>query len=152
MKIEQHKELSPQDLEALFKLWNDEYPKEASFQNQSDLVDYLNTLSHPKHQLLKDDEGHLKAWFCTFQRIDLPWFAMIVSRDLQGQGWGRKLLEQAQKKHSILNGWAVDHHNYQKSDGSPYPSPLGFYNKLGFRKTKLKYGEGNLSVVHIVWP
>jgi len=152
VKIESCKTLKPHDLKSLFTLWNSEYPKEATFRKESDLVDYLNTLSLSKHQLLKDENGLLKAWFCTFQRIDLPWFAMIVSRDLQGKGWGRKFLEEAQKKHSILNGWAVDHNEYQKVDGSPYPSPLGFYSKLGFRKTKLKLGEGNLSVVHIVWP
>ena len=151
-QAEQYPKLNSQNLKQLFKLWNQEYPLEASFQQIEELEEYLAHLQSPVHYLFFSDTKELKAWFCVFERNGLPWFAMIVDRNKQGLGWGSEILKRAQEKYEILNGWAVDHNQYQKSDGSLYPSPLGFYEKLGFRKTKQRFDQGQLSVCHIIWP
>lgn len=147
-----HSHLKSEDLNQLFSLWNAEYPQKACFTALDELKAYLDNLNRSRHQLLKDEQGALLAWFCLFERHQLPWFAMIVRRDQQGEGLGRQLLQGAQKTNSILNGWVVAHNRYQKRDGSPYRSPLPFYEKMGFRKTRQEHDSGNLSVVHIIWP
>ncbi|QNR24579.1 GNAT family N-acetyltransferase [Croceimicrobium hydrocarbonivorans] len=136
----------------LMQIWNSEYPRQIAYSSLSEIQEYLNKLKEPRHQILVDKENRLKAWFCVFERDALPWFAMILDRDLQGLGYGRKLLSEAQFEESILNGWAVDHPHYQRADGSTYPSPIGFYLKLGFKLTGKRFDENGLSLAHILWP
>lgn len=144
--------LKPSELNELMALWNAEFPAQIAYSSVEELDTYLNGLDALKHYLLKNQAGEIKGWFWLFERDDLPWFAMILSRDIQGQGWGKKLIRWAQKESSFLNGWVVDHPNYHKADGSPYPSPLGFYTALGFRKGKDRLEVEQLSVAHISWP
>lgn len=136
----------------LMQIWNSEYPRQISYASLTELQDYLATLKDSRHRLLLDDNDRLKAWFCVFERDALPWFAMILDRDLQGLGYGRKLLSKAQFEETILNGWAVDHPHYHRADGSAYPSPIGFYLKLGFKLTGKRFDENGLSLAHILWP
>ena len=51
---------------------------------------------------------------------------------MQKRGLGTKLLELLKEKENILNGWVIDHANYIKQNGEPYPSPLEFYIKNDF--------------------
>ena len=136
----------------LMRIWNSEYPRQIAYSTLSEVREYLDNLREPRHRILLDDKDQLKAWFCVFERDAMPWFAMILDRDLQGLGYGRKLLSEAQYEGSILNGWAVDHPHYQRADGSAYPSPIGFYLKLGFKLTGKRFDENGLSLAHILWP
>jgi len=116
----------------LLMLWNQEYP---SILHHADIISldaYLNTLNEPLYTLILD-ESELKAWYVDFDRSGERWFAMIVSRMFQGKGYGKALLEQGKVKNKILNGWAIAKDDYQRSDGTIYPSPLGFYQKMGFQ-------------------
>ena len=134
------------------RIWNSEYPRQIAYQNKSELESYLASLNQARHKLLLNTEGQLKAWFCVFQRDSLPWFAMLLDRDIQGMGLGRKLLQKAQFEEPLLNGWAVDHPHYLRADGSAYPSPIDFYQKLGFKKSGKRFDENGLSLAHILWP
>ncbi len=142
----------PVQLENLRLLWNAEYPKQVSYGTTEELSEYLGKLSSLKHIILTDSKGAYKGWLFLFERNDLPWFAMILSRDIQGLGWGRKMLEMAQQESEMLNGWVVDHDRYLRSDGTAYPSPSAFYKKLGFRIGRQRFETENLSLAHIIWP
>lgn len=145
-------QLNPVELGELLILWNNEFPAQINYQSVEELKAYLGDLSQLKHHLLKDKQGQIQGWLWLFERDGLPWFAMLLSRKIQRQGWGKKLMLWAQDESSFLNGWVVDHLNYNKADGSPYPSPLSFYIALGFRLSKNRLDVEKLSVAHISWP
>lgn len=145
-------ELQAADLQQLMHLWNAEFPVQISYSSPVELQAYLDGLEEVKHHLLMNEKGEIKGWFWLFERDNLPWFAMILSRDIQKQGWGKQLILWAQEECPFLNGWVVDHLDYRKADGSPYPSPLGFYTALGFRKSKDRLEVEKLSVARISWP
>lgn len=149
--IEQNS-LSEKQLKEVRLLWNQEYPKAIRLKQDQDFIDYLANLKNCHHYLRLNDLGEIVAWACTFKRADLPWFAMIISRQYQKHGLGRALLNQMKQDCGLLNAWAVDQDIYPREDGSIYPSPLSFYFKNGFHLTKGKLADGPLSLVHLIWP
>ncbi len=117
--------------EALKNLWNAEYPKIIQHKSIDDFDRYLNSLSQVNHTLVLENNSVL-GWFASFLRDDEYWFLMILHRQIQGKGIGKQLIEKAISEYTTLNGWVVTNNDYQKTDGTLYKSPMGFYKKLGF--------------------
>lgn len=136
----------------LLTLWNQEYPINLRYQSLVDFQKYLQNLENVKHILLLDELEQVKAWAFTFDREKERWFAIILSEDVQGLGYGRKMMTFLQASENALNGWVTDHHHYLKMNGKPYLSPIGFYEKCGFSVLKEQRLElPQLSAVKIHW-
>lgn len=116
----------------IINLWNQEYPKIIAHKTKESFGKYLSVLNEQHHILLLDENELIKGWFFDFVREEERWFAMIVGSEMQGKGYGRKLLEMGKRNNSILNGWVVDSSDYIKADGTTYQSPIAFYRKMGF--------------------
>lgn len=119
--------------EAIFDLWNQEYPSVIQLASLPDLDLYLERLRSLYHLFLMDDQDKVAGWLFLFEREGETWFAMILDRKVQGQGYGSRLLAKAGTLTEVLNGWAIDRAEYYKADGSAYPSPLAFYRKMDFK-------------------
>lgn len=135
----------------LLALWNNEYPLQLCKETMDDFEQYLAPLISPIHLLLTGD-GHIYGWCFAFTRDDERWFAIILHREVQGQGNGRRLMETLMAAEPHLSGWVTDHNRYLRADGTAYPSPLAFYNRLGFtiqHNTRLELPH--LSAVKISW-
>lgn len=152
LKISQTPELNEQVKNEVFDLWNNEYPEKLSYNHLSEFDDYLQKLTNSTHFLLTNNKNVLFGWAFTFDRENEKWFAIILSEKIQGEGWGRNMLDNLKQKESILNGWVIDHNNDKKKNGQAYLSPLGFYEKCGFsilEKERLELD--NISAVKIRW-
>lgn len=132
MTILIEQELSGTQKEAIFHLWNAEYPAVIQLPALEDLDRYLAQQMPKYHLFLADDQGAVMGWLFLFEREEETWFAMILDRAVQGQGHGTSLLKEAGRLIAIMNGWAIDTDEYFKADGSPYRSPLNFYRRTGF--------------------
>lgn len=132
MKIIETFDLDEFKKNELFNLWNNEYPEKLAYRNLTEFDDYLNTLNRLKHLLLIDNNDRINGWAFSFDRDNERWFAIILSRKQQGQGLGRKMLDELKLTEKELNGWVIDHNNDKKSNGKTYNSPLEFYRKCGF--------------------
>lgn len=117
----------------LMQLWNREYPEQLGHKDISTFRSYLDGLTNATHYLLADDQEHVKAWAFTFTRNGDRWFAIILDRVVQGKGYGSFLLDQIKAKEQSLYGWVTDQGRYTRQDATPYPSPVAFYIKNGFR-------------------
>jgi GNAT superfamily N-acetyltransferase len=112
---------------------------------------YLDALLNQKHFLLITDEQAV-GWAFSFVRDSERWFAMILAEQVQGKGYGTKLLTKLLDAETRLNGWVIDNQSYFKPNGEPYRSPLQFYLKNGFRTLETTRLETpKLSAVKIVW-
>lgn len=152
MDFVETEDLNPEEKKHLLFLWNTEYPEELAHSEIGDLQKYLSKLKTPRHLLLKDNTGTLKAWYCDFLRKDQRWFAMILHRDLQGKGIGTKILTKAKTSRSLLKGWVIKDNTYKRADGQTYPSPAGFYIKNGFQIfPKIELPAKNFSAVKMEW-
>jgi GNAT superfamily N-acetyltransferase len=76
---------------------------------------------------------------------------MILSRNSQGKGYGKQLLQKVQQEKNTLYGWVVVESDYIRNDGLPYPSPLNFYLKMGFQLMNEKWETTTLKMERIVW-
>ena len=153
MKIEKSTSLSKHQLDQLLQLWNDEYPKQITYHSLIELEIYLEKLMAVEHTLIVNENDKIKGWYFQFDREGEKWFVIIISSDLKGKGWGKKLMRLAQEKEDILNGWVTDHDRYLRRNGEVYSSPLGFYKKLGFRilNERMEKESPQLSAVKIRW-
>tara|TARA_R110000868_G_scaffold218674_1_gene469493 strand:+ start:456 stop:935 length:480 start_codon:yes stop_codon:yes gene_type:complete len=136
----------------IFHLWNEEYPAKLAFQSIVDLDRYLDGLREQSHILIVDQAGKVKAWYFDFIREGAKWFAIILNVEIQGRGFGTKLLNFAKAKEEVLNGWLIDNNRESKINGEFYKSPLNFYLKNGFeieQDSRLKLDE--ISAVKIKW-
>lgn len=144
--------LTPTQKEAIHLLWNAVYPQILNHPSLEHLENYLSGLENPTHLLIVDKSGNVHGWLSHFIREKETWFAMLIASKLQGQGWGSKLLKQAQANEPVLNGWVVREDTYKKQDGTIYSSPFGFYRKHGFQLLPDHRAEfGELSVVKMKW-
>ncbi len=144
--------LNLQEKQAVFKLWNQEYPKNLSYSKLEEFDSYLLGLENPHHVLVKDELNQIWGWYVDFKREHEIWFAMILDASIQGKGIGAQIIEKAKNSNKILNGWVIDHVKYLKKDGSTYRSPLGFYLKNNFKvvkETRLELPK--ISAVKIIW-
>jgi GNAT superfamily N-acetyltransferase len=136
----------------LLQLWNAEYPAKLAYNSLLEFEGYLEELSCPTHFLLTNDSTLIHGWAFTFEREDRKWFGVILSGAVQGQGWGRKMLEALKQSEKELNGWVIDHNNERKINGQSYTSPLKFYEKLGFEVVKdVRLELDKISAVKIRW-
>jgi ribosomal protein S18 acetylase RimI-like enzyme len=136
----------------LLQLWNAEYPAKLAYNSLLEFDAYLEELSGPTYFLLKNDFGLIHGWGFTFEREDKKWFGVILSGAVQGQGWGRKMLDALKQSEKELNGWVIDHDNERKTNGQSYTSPLKFYEKLGFEVVKeVRLELDKISAVKIRW-
>jgi GNAT superfamily N-acetyltransferase len=138
--------------QAIFRLWNNEYPAQLAHAHMDELDKYLDKLGDQRHYFAFDRDNNILGWAFTFERENQKWFAIIVDRTTQGKGAGSLLLQKLMETATTLNGWVTDHYSYTRTDGSPYPSPLGFYEKYGFtvcNDTRLETEK--LSAVKIAW-
>lgn len=152
MTITTHTELDPLRREAARELWNNEYPESLELEAPMDFDEYLNRLSEQLHYLVKDDSGVVKGWAMTFRRDDETWFAMILDQAIHGKGIGSQLLQRMKAGHDGLLGWAIDHEQAIKADGSNYRSPLAFYSKNDFSvDADIRLETPVISAVRVSW-
>ncbi len=135
----------------IFRLWNNEYPAQLGYSDLEGFEKYLAGLVNPINFILRK-ENVLLAWAVAFDRDAERWFAIIVDSSTQKKGNGTLLLNTLKAEESSLCGWVTDHESYVKKDGSPYPSPLGFYLKNGFKVIDdVRFENEKLSAVKIMW-
>ncbi len=80
------------------------------------------------------------------------WFSMVIKREYQRQGIGKKMLDIAKTHTDELRAFCVEHDKYVKEDGSTYFAPLDFYKKNGFIVgDKTLKTEIGLECVEIIW-
>jgi len=144
--------LNLKEKQAVFKLWNQEYPKNLSYSSIMELEKYLSGLQNLDHVLVKNEQNQILGWYIDFKRDNEVWFAMILDSTIQGKRIGTRLLDEAKKSHKSLNGWVIDQAKYSKIDSTIYRSPLGFYLKNNFiivKQTRLELPK--ISAVKITW-
>ena len=152
MKIIQSTILSLKQKQALFELWNSEYPERICYKEITKFESYLEGLSNPKHFFLINDVNKILGWAFTFNRDEDNWFAIILNSKIHKQGFGSVLLNKLKENNSVLNGWATDHLNDIKKNKEPYISPIEFYTKNGFFfYFEIRIENENLSAVKIRW-
>lgn len=138
--------------EELLLLWNEEYPVNLNYTDLSGFQSYLQNLQRAKHFLWLDAKEQVKAWAFTFDRENERWFGIILAAEIQGLGYGKRIMEFLQKTENELNGWITDHNHYVKTNGKTYPSPLRFYEKCGFAVlSEQRLVLPQLSAVKIHW-
>lgn len=145
------KSLNAKEKAQVYQLWNNEYPESLSMPLLQEFNNYLDSVSDHHHILIKDGEGFVKGWYFDFIRDGKRWFATILHQDLQGKGYGSKLLELAKKKRKELHGWIIVE-NQLKVSGEAYQSPLEFYRKNEFTILKdVLLVKENFSAIKIEW-
>jgi GNAT superfamily N-acetyltransferase len=149
--VEHRGALSKKEINALFALWNAEYPTVVHYSDVASFEQYLTSLENLKHRFYVVD-NQIIGWCLSFVRNGNPWFGMIIDRNWQGRGLGSKFIQRSQAEQDEMHGWAVPTDHYLRSDGEQYKSPLDFYRKNGFTihvEDKLKQGE--FERVKIIW-
>lgn len=152
MKITTTHQLNQVQKEQVLQLWNNEYPEKLAYKNMAGFESYLENLNEVKHFLLANNDEKIQGWAVTFKRENETWFAIILSENLHGKGWGTKVLNELKQNKKALNGWVIDHSNDKKRNGSFYKSPLEFYLKNDFEvlsDTRLELEI--MSAVKIKW-
>jgi GNAT superfamily N-acetyltransferase len=151
MTLIETNELTTLQKEALWSIWNHEYPAQLNYRSLSDFDNYLNNLTEKKHYLLVTDDDLIKGWAFTFTRDSEKWFAVILDLSFQQQGHGTRLLNKIKEEETVLNGWVIDHNKDLKSNGFVYQSPLEFYVKNNFTVSGTRLETATISAVKIVW-
>lgn len=135
----------------IVKLWNEEYPIQLNYKKVEDFDSYIENLNNCCHYLISDSGNTVKAWAFKFERENKKWFAIIISKEYQNQGIGKKILEKIKFNETELFGWVIDHSNDAKKNGEKYISPLDFYKKCNFTITTEKLQSNLISAIQIKW-
>lgn len=143
-------ELSSIQINVLLNLWNAEYPSVLKHDLQT-FQAYLNNLNNLQHTLITDHSENICAWYFEFDRNHERQFGIIVRKDFQQQGLGKKLIEKAKANNQELSAWVVDTERYAKKDGSLYHSPLPFYLATGFSTTSERWNTDKIESIKISW-
>ena len=152
LKIITTTSLTEEQKTQVLDLWNREYPEKLCYNSLADFNEYLERLTEHKNFLLINNENKILGWAFTFKRENEKWFAIILAEEIQGQGFGRKMLDHLKEHESVLNGWVVDHHYDLKRNGQFYKSPLIFYKKCHFKiLTDQRIELPKISAVKIKW-
>ena len=139
--------------EAIFRLWNNEYPERLKFASNADLDLYLNDLTKQLHYFATNAQNVITGWAFTFEREEETWFAIIIDSSDQKQGLGKKFIDLLKTENTQLNGWVIDHSRDLKVNGNPYLSPLPFYLKNNFETCpEVRLQTEKLSAIKIKWP
>jgi hypothetical protein len=152
MQIIEKKELSTEEKIQISEIWNEEYPTTLSFTSQSGFDEYLNSLSNPYHYILQNENNEIKGWACKFERENEKWFAIILNKNAQGKGFGKKFMNAIKHDENRLCGWVIDKENFLKKNGDMYKSPLNFYINNSFNlNPDIRIDNEKLSAVKITW-
>lgn len=152
MKITNTHQLSQEQKEQILQLWNNEYPEKLAYKSIDGFENYLEKLNEVDHFLLLNDDEKIQGWAITFERENETWFAIILSENLHGKGWGTKVLNELKRHKNELNGWIIDNNNDKKLNGSFYKSPLAFYLKNEFEVlSEIRLELEIMSAVKIKW-
>lgn len=151
MKIITNNRLDLEQKRQILQLWNNEYPEKLAYKNLEGFENYLEKLHNVNHFLLTDNE-EIHGWAITFMRDSEIWFAIILSGNIHGEGWGTKMLNELKRNKTELNGWVIDHNNDKKINGEFYKSPLEFYLKNEFKVlSDVRLELEIMSAVKIKW-
>ena len=152
MKIIQTSVLTLVERQALFKLWNFEYPVKIGYQKISEFDDYLEKLTNKKYYLLISEINEILGWGFTFVRDNDNWFGIKVNSKMNKKGHGTVLLNELKRNNLVLNGWVIDHKNEIKQNNEPYISPIDFYKKNGFLVNHdIRIKNDKISALKIIW-
>lgn len=152
MKITNTHQLNQEQKEQILQLWNNEYPEKLAYKSIDGFENYLEKLNKVNHFLLLNDNEKIQGWAITFERENETWFAIILSENLHGKGWGRKVLNELKQHKNELNGWVIDNSNDKKLNGNFYKSPLEFYIKNEFEVlSEIRLELEIMSAVKIKW-
>ena len=151
MEIFAQNALTTTQAEAVYHLWNDEYPRQLGYQKMEDFHSYLNSLENKTHFLLIDDRGAVVGWALIFLRDGENWFAIIINSNVHSKGYGTRILNELKKRENQFVGWVIDKEGDVRADGSAYKSPLQFYLKNGFTVLPEQRIEFPISAVKIQW-
>lgn len=141
--------LSDEQKEEILLLWNKEYPVQLGYKDMAAFDSYLDGLTEKKHYLVISAIGTVVGWAMTFTRDGERWFAMILDRSQHRKGLGTQMLNKLKEAEPVLHGWVTYHHHYVRQDGTPYPTPLGFYLRNGFFDMGERLNTEQLSAVKI---
>ncbi|REC52969.1 N-acetyltransferase [Chryseobacterium piscium] len=152
MKITNTHQLNQEQKEQILQLWNNEYPEKLAYKSIDGFENYLEKLNEVNHFLLMNDDEKIQGWAITFEREGDTWFAIILSENLHGKGWGTKVLNELKRHKNELNGWVIDNSNGKKLNGNFYKSPLEFYLKNEFEVlSDIRLELEIMSAVKIKW-
>ena len=136
----------------ILKIWNSEYPENLCYNSFEEFEKYIDKLANGYHDIIIDDNGEVRGWLADFDRENERWFVMILDSNMQGIGYGSKLLDRAKNRHSTLKGWVIDKEDYTKRDSNLYQSPIQFYIKNSFKiDVEVRLELDILSAVLIKW-
>lgn len=146
------KVLSTKQKQEILNLWNTEYPLSIQHKDAESLEIYLSSISEPTHYFRMNSHHQILAWLVCFNRNGERFFAMIINGNHQKKGIGKRLLQEVQTHEKELYGWVVDKNNYTKQNGEAYPSPVSFYQKMGFTLLpNIRMDTDQLCTVKIMW-
>jgi hypothetical protein len=74
----------------IINLWNEEYPIQLNYKKIEDFEIYLENLNNCIHYLIQDSNNIIKGWAFKFERENKKWFAVIIAKEFQGIGIGKK--------------------------------------------------------------
>ena len=151
MNIIEATDLTNIQKQAIYRLWNAEYPALLAYTSLAEFDVYLAELSAQRHYLLIDGSA-IRGWLFLFDRDGQRWFAIIIDSSIHGQGFGTRLLDLAKSVSRSLHGWATDHNRNIKLDGTSYKSPINFYLQNNFAiQPALRLDTEKISAVKIEW-
>ena len=144
--------LSKTQKNQILAIWNKEYPSVIKLNSINDFETYLSNLRDQKHILITSESGEVKGWYFDFIRDKERWFTIIVDTEIQGKGYGKKLLFKGKEINSELNGWIINSSDFKKENGEIYRSPVGFYRKNGFKIfPEIKFETDKSTTIKIKW-
>ncbi len=150
MEIVRTTNLNQNQKAGILKIWNSEYPDFLTFKTENEFDNYLNSLDNSEHLVVRENESQI-GWLVKFDRSGQKWFVIMVSPNKQTKGIGTKLINLAKTNSTELNGWAIDKNIYRKANDELYISPLGFYEKMGFKITNEEFDKTKFSALKITW-
>ena len=151
MNLTYHVNLGANTFALLMDAWNKVYPKSINYSKLEDFISELTQHQDYMH-ILAHQEDELVGWYFDFIREEERWFGIIVFPGQHKQGIGKMLMHEAMNKRAELNGWVIPNDQFLKSDGNPYPSPLKFYKKLGFKAhPEIGFTSPKITTIKISW-
>ena len=152
MKIIKTTNLTKDQKNTLYNLFNNEFPAAINFARFSDFENYLKTLNNQVHFFLLNDKYQIQGWSYTFSREKEKWFAIVLDSKIHKKGFGSLLLNKLKSIETKLNGWIVGTNDELKKNGDFYISPLDFYLKNEFKvNDSIRLESEKLKMLKIEW-
>jgi hypothetical protein len=152
MKIIKTQNLTKDQKNTLYNLFNNEYPAVINFTSFSDFENYLKTLNNPLHFFLLNEKNQIQGWAYLFTREKGRWFGILLDSKIQKQGFGSLLINKLKSIENHLNGWVVENDKELKKNGEPYLSPIAFYQKNDFTiDHSIRLETEKLTTIKIEW-